>query len=195
MIDARCEAFETRVRKRARCTPASQQNASRTRSASGRASLRASWLRSCCTLYSGRGDPMTDRIPLIKDEAIPGYGSFEVRFPTIGRANSFTGTISQAPGSGRKRWIEKQRLRTRGPAGTSEHSWGYDVARLMACELVPWGKLRSGGTHEVLPSHRYIRLDPVCDCRRHSNEYDRGRLSGLTHCSRCHQASLLPDSL
>jgi hypothetical protein len=37
---------------------------------------------------------------------------------------------------------------------------------------------------EVLPSHCYTRLDPVCDGRRHSDEYDRGPLSRLKHCSK-----------
>jgi|KBSMisStandDraft_5_1062788.scaffolds.fasta_scaffold1072386_3 hypothetical protein len=37
---------------------------------------------------------MTDRIRIIKHEAVPGYGSFEVRFPSIGM------TFQPAAGAG-----------------------------------------------------------------------------------------------
>ena len=41
---------------------------------------------------------MTGRIRIRKYEAVPGCGSFEVRFPDGGRAGSSTGMISRAGG-------------------------------------------------------------------------------------------------
>jgi hypothetical protein len=41
---------------------------------------------------------MTDRIRIIKHEAVPGCGSFEVRFPTIGPARISIGTTSRPAG-------------------------------------------------------------------------------------------------
>ncbi|WP_338026053.1 hypothetical protein [Bradyrhizobium algeriense] len=38
----------------------------------------------------------------------------------------------------------------------------------------------SRGTYEVLLAHGYPRLDPVCDCRRHSDGNDPNRFSELT---------------
>ena len=34
----------------------------------------------------------------------------------------------------------------------------------------------------------------MCDCRRHPDEYDRGRLSGLKHDRLCHTSSQVGDA-
>ena len=52
---------------------------------------------------------MTDRIRIIKHEAVPQCGSFEVRYPDGRESVYFTGTIYQAAGSGRRRWTVRLR--------------------------------------------------------------------------------------
>jgi hypothetical protein len=62
--------------------------------------------RAPATGFWARGsERATDRIRFMKHEAIPGCGSFEVRFPDdpIGRAGTAIGTVCQAAGSDRKR--------------------------------------------------------------------------------------------
>ena len=73
-------------------------------------------------------------IRIIKHEAVPQTGSFEVRFPTVGPASTSIGTTFLGAGSGRKRWIAQLRWRRRRLSlGLLGLAWERAVAKCVLC--------------------------------------------------------------
>lgn len=96
---------------------------------------------------------MSNRIRIVKHEAVPGFGSFEVRFPDGRESVYSTGTISQAAGLGRKRWTVKPRWRGRRSLRGQSRILLRCAARSVCCIT------HNCSVHWAIPSINLCKLD------------------------------------